>query len=564
MATSGTYFLNGPTLSSATAVFTDAALSTCAPDGFYSDGTIVREQVSCSLLPEVTCPSCATPCDTNITGTGGQGVYYIDLNTGSDTGAIVLRFSPFSIPDGILAQLGSNYYNGMSSQYYGWLQGSAGLPTYVGRTADDCGLVSGSPHVSIPEYEYEVSGFVSLGTDAIVNVLAGQLALTTNNPGVCTMVIPKTSNTYTVLNTEIIGLCALTGFQIDIDCPVELSSWMGSPTAATSNTACLSTPTQTYYYVHVNGSGGVLGLYDMVFSDPNGEFPLAAGYYNTGAMSASYNWIQVDANGVVISFGVCVEGTNYTVQRCYTSDTEVVTLFGTPSPTQNITLVEHPGCIWEVVGTTVSPATATLLSVTTDTCASQCSSWEIENTNPSPTLFTYTGCDGVSVSFELGAGKTVTLCAREITSVPSGINVSVIDCDCEFIPGVWELLGCCNDDTIYAVPSVGVSVGNLVKVSDTDLTDCWYEAIALLSPLTYGPTTTIIANNFGEFNCSEVCCSYTIENVDSVANDVSFIECGGTPTIINIPAGNSVNICARSGSITTTGTMNVIFVECNC
>ena len=43
MATSGTYYLDGPSLASATAVYTDAALTTKASDGFYSNETIVRE-----------------------------------------------------------------------------------------------------------------------------------------------------------------------------------------------------------------------------------------------------------------------------------------------------------------------------------------------------------------------------------------------------------------------------------------------------------------------------------------------------------------------------------------
>lgn len=58
MATLGNYFINGPTFQTATAVFTDAALTTCAPDGFYSDGTIVRQQVGCVLGIEINCPAC--------------------------------------------------------------------------------------------------------------------------------------------------------------------------------------------------------------------------------------------------------------------------------------------------------------------------------------------------------------------------------------------------------------------------------------------------------------------------------------------------------------------------
>jgi hypothetical protein len=59
MATSATFYLNAPSLASATAVYSNASLTTLAADGYYSDGTIVRQQSSGSLLPQSTCPSCA-------------------------------------------------------------------------------------------------------------------------------------------------------------------------------------------------------------------------------------------------------------------------------------------------------------------------------------------------------------------------------------------------------------------------------------------------------------------------------------------------------------------------
>ena len=61
MATEATYYLDTASFTNATAVFSDSTLSTCAPDGFYANGTIVREQVSCVLLPAQACPSCPTP-----------------------------------------------------------------------------------------------------------------------------------------------------------------------------------------------------------------------------------------------------------------------------------------------------------------------------------------------------------------------------------------------------------------------------------------------------------------------------------------------------------------------
>ncbi len=52
------YFMDAPTLSQATAIYTDATMTTPAADGFYSDESIVRQQVSGVLLAPRTCPSC--------------------------------------------------------------------------------------------------------------------------------------------------------------------------------------------------------------------------------------------------------------------------------------------------------------------------------------------------------------------------------------------------------------------------------------------------------------------------------------------------------------------------
>lgn len=60
MATSSSYYINAPSLASATAVYTDADLTICAPSGFYSDGSISRQQIGCVLLPQQACPSCVS------------------------------------------------------------------------------------------------------------------------------------------------------------------------------------------------------------------------------------------------------------------------------------------------------------------------------------------------------------------------------------------------------------------------------------------------------------------------------------------------------------------------
>ena len=63
MATQSTYYLDGPSLGSATVVYTDSALTVVAADGWYSDGTISRQQSSGVLLAQSTCGDCGTSYD---------------------------------------------------------------------------------------------------------------------------------------------------------------------------------------------------------------------------------------------------------------------------------------------------------------------------------------------------------------------------------------------------------------------------------------------------------------------------------------------------------------------
>ena len=203
MATSSSYYLNAPSLGSATAIFTDNALSICAPDGFYSNGSIVREQVGCVLLPQQTCPACATPCGETINASGAQGVYLIDLETGTtggDIGAIVIRFDPYDIPDGIRATLGANVYNKLTSSVDGLHQSStSGNFTYVGATGDDCGI-SGTTYPALTEFSYDGTTFVATGNTQSITVNAGDVSLGASAPGNCLMVIPKLTPSPSIIN----------------------------------------------------------------------------------------------------------------------------------------------------------------------------------------------------------------------------------------------------------------------------------------------------------------------------------------------------------------------------
>lgn len=60
----GTYFFDTATFANASTVYTDQALSQIAPDGFYSDDIIVREQLTGKLQVAETCDCASTPTPT--------------------------------------------------------------------------------------------------------------------------------------------------------------------------------------------------------------------------------------------------------------------------------------------------------------------------------------------------------------------------------------------------------------------------------------------------------------------------------------------------------------------
>ena len=297
-----TYYIDGTTLSTATAVYTDAALTTCAPDGFYSDGYVSREQVSCVLQTAQACPDCETGCGSSISATGGQGIYLLTLDTGTDTGAIVIGFNPRDIPDGIRATYDSVSYNELSAVNDGYhASTTSGNFTFIGNTANDCGI-SGTTYPSLVEKEYNGSSFVATGNTQSVTVAAGDVSLG-GSPGFSYMVIPKPNAAPSTVLIEMVGPCSTTTFDISANCPVLLTGFSSSTTGPDKETVCGYLAGETYYNAPVNGTAGVPGLYDWVFEDAYGQTTLSDGWY---ALSGNPNGDTMRvADGVVELFNNC-------------------------------------------------------------------------------------------------------------------------------------------------------------------------------------------------------------------------------------------------------------------
>jgi len=131
--TTSTYYVDGTELSDAIGIYTDSNLLTKAADGYYSDLSISRQQSSGDLLSSQTC-TCSVSCGSNVSASGNVGNYTVDIDTGTDTGAVVIYFQPYNIPDGILATYDSNTYNTLTTNDYGVELATAGELNFVGSS----------------------------------------------------------------------------------------------------------------------------------------------------------------------------------------------------------------------------------------------------------------------------------------------------------------------------------------------------------------------------------------------------------------------------------------------
>lgn len=310
------YYLDAPSLGSATSVFIDSALTVCAPDGYYSDGVITREQVGCVLLPEQPCPDCGLPCDSTLLANENyQGVFRIDSNAGTGTGAIKVWLDPQNIPEGIRVIFNSQAYNKLSSPFDGLHQTTNPIGyTYIGNTANDCGI-SGTTYPVLTNYVFDGTNFVNQGTTQTITVAAGDVSLSAGNPGKCLMVIPKPSAAAAIISTYIVGPCATSVFELEVECPETLPLFSSTETLGSSEAACETERTQIYYFASVYNSP-TIQINDYVFYESYGQTPLPDGFYgidNAGVFS----WIQVQ-NGIVIDIGVCSDCIDW--RLCNTSD----------------------------------------------------------------------------------------------------------------------------------------------------------------------------------------------------------------------------------------------------
>jgi hypothetical protein len=309
MAVNATYYLDAASLSLATAVYLDSSLSLIAPNGFYADGTVVRQQSSGVLLSFSTPDLCSAPCGTSINAPGSQGFFSISSNLGDDIGAIVIEFVVQSVPDGFRATYNGTTYNKLSSNVDGLHQSATpGNFTVVGDPTATGTCSSWYPSggtVVLNEYVYD-GGFVATGNTTSTTIVTGDISLTAGGPEMCIMVIPKLAASPNLINLQIFGGCTSTGWTAKVKCPALLPSFPASTIFATGTIPCSTAMDQTYYFAKVHlAIDSYVGLYDYVFTDANGQFPLATGYYLTSNVASPNKVIRV-TNGLITGITNCV------------------------------------------------------------------------------------------------------------------------------------------------------------------------------------------------------------------------------------------------------------------
>ena len=306
MANLGSYYINGPTLATATGVYTDINLEYCAPNGFYSADGIVREQLNCTLLPASNCDTCACACPISVTSLVQQAAYDLLVDVGTGTGAIIVTFSPGLVPCGIRAEYNGVRYNKLSSPVDGYHSATGTKIIYLGASGLPAACITPLPITgTVDSYQYNCatnSFDIPNGTKS-GNIDVGQESLTAGNPLGCVMVIPKISPTPSTLDLILASPCAASQFTISVACPLALTLFNGKTTGLPPGAGTCGDPlVEEFYNAPVTGLAGAPAIRDWIFTDPNGQFPL------TGVVwieIAGSNYMEV-ANGVVVSVSACI------------------------------------------------------------------------------------------------------------------------------------------------------------------------------------------------------------------------------------------------------------------
>jgi hypothetical protein len=329
-----TFYINAPTLASATAVFSNATLTVLAADGYYSDGAIVRRQLGGVLLAPELCPQCDTTCPQTITiNNTGEGLYKMSVDVTTAIGPVLIRVDVSSLSDGFIAYWNGTPYNQLSSKNWGYVNNITGTPSPIDHAvwfgdSTDTGCIRAGVAAAVPvpcppggvgncvisetqttyNYDWGASTFIATGTSDWGEIYASEVQQQASVPGKATCVIPKTLAGPSNVDVWIYGFCSNTGWSVEVDCPLNLTSITTTGTSVVSDVAaCADGTAGTLYNAPVNGSAGVPGLYDWIYTDAAATTLLSPGAdtwykYVDGGIN---KWFKVSTDSVITDMNTC-------------------------------------------------------------------------------------------------------------------------------------------------------------------------------------------------------------------------------------------------------------------
>ena len=242
------YFLDSNSFITATAVYTDADLTTKAPNGLYQDCGIYRSQVDGFLTDPIDCPFCnLAECGTKPSNgwvTPEQGYYEFDIDLGTTTGLWIVKFSAANIPNGIIVTYDGVDYTGGSSENFGYLAGP-----YFGTNSfiTDYDFPNQSPYfVNVMEWDGQQSGagvgnnFIAKGTTETVSIAPADVSGTATSSGFVHLFVPKTAAEPQTATIKCIGPVGGTSdsFTLKNDCPITLVSFEATTVFPNATDAC--------------------------------------------------------------------------------------------------------------------------------------------------------------------------------------------------------------------------------------------------------------------------------------------------------------------------------------
>ena len=247
---------------------------------------------------------------TEAIGSGaGTGYFEAQLDFSTTTGAIVVYFIAFTIPDGISFLYDSVTYNTLTSNTDGRITAAAGTNNIIGAsTYTDCteaSLIAGSPY-TLTKSVWNGTQFGATGNNQSGLVAAASNINLSSADITYTLVIPKTAASPSNGTLKIMAPCADTGWRVNTPCAITLPSFTTNSVNNTFQGACCATQNQTYYFARnasINATSNFAidtntlpQVNNFVFSNSTGATALANGYYKITSNTAIY--VQ---NGVVDS-----------------------------------------------------------------------------------------------------------------------------------------------------------------------------------------------------------------------------------------------------------------------